>query len=74
MIGFVVVALGLSMGINCGYPINPARDFAPRLFTAMIGAAGPPGYGIDVFTGKTGTTDLVRNLNSQRMTTTSGYQ
>ena len=52
MIGFVVVALGLSMGINCGYPINPARDFAPRLFTAMIGAAGPPGYGIDVFTGK----------------------
>lgn len=52
MIGFVVVALGLSMGINCGYPINPARDFAPRLFTAMIGAAGPPGYGKEVFTGK----------------------
>ena len=41
------------MGINCGYPINPARDFAPRLFTAMIGATGPPApaYGIEVFTG-----------------------
>jgi len=38
MIG--VTDLGLvifAFGYNCGAPINPARDFAPRLFTAMAG-------------------------------------
>ncbi|KAL5474416.1 hypothetical protein EMCRGX_G026360 [Ephydatia muelleri] len=42
-IGLLVTGIGLSFGLNCGYAINPARDFAPRLFTAMAG------WGADVF-------------------------
>jgi glycerol uptake facilitator protein len=37
MIGLVVVAIGMSFGGMHGYPINPARDFGPRLFTALVG-------------------------------------
>ncbi|KAM4045245.1 aquaporin-3-like [Anomaloglossus baeobatrachus] len=37
VIGLIVLLVGLSMGFNCGYPINPARDLAPRLFTAFAG-------------------------------------
>jgi glycerol uptake facilitator protein len=37
MIGLVVVAIGMSFGGMHGYPINPARDFGPRLFTAIAG-------------------------------------
>jgi len=37
MIGLVVVAIGMSFGGMHGYPINPARDFGPRLFTALAG-------------------------------------
>lgn len=37
MIGLVVVAIGISFGGMHGYPINPARDFGPRLFTALVG-------------------------------------
>jgi glycerol uptake facilitator protein len=37
MIGLVVVAIGMSFGGMHGYAINPARDFGPRLFTAMAG-------------------------------------
>ena len=33
MIGLLVVAIGATYGYNCGYAINPARDFSPRLFT-----------------------------------------
>jgi glycerol uptake facilitator protein len=36
-IGLVVVAIGMSFGGMHGYPINPARDFGPRLFTALAG-------------------------------------
>ncbi|KAG8450122.1 hypothetical protein GDO86_002664 [Hymenochirus boettgeri] len=43
LIGIVVLLVGLSMGFNCGYPINPARDLAPRLFTAVAG------WGLEVF-------------------------
>ncbi|KAM9744546.1 aquaporin-3-like [Menidia menidia] len=42
-VGFVVLVIGLSMGFNSGYAVNPARDLGPRLFTAMAG------WGIDVF-------------------------
>lgn len=37
MIGLVVVAIGMSFGGMHGYAINPARDFGPRLFTAISG-------------------------------------
>jgi glycerol uptake facilitator protein len=37
MIGMVVVAVGMSFGGIHGYAINPARDFGPRLFTAVAG-------------------------------------
>ena len=37
MIGLVVVAIGMSFGGMHGYPINPARDFGPRLFTVLVG-------------------------------------
>jgi glycerol uptake facilitator protein len=37
VIGFVVVAIGLSLGANAGYAINPARDFGPRLFAGIAG-------------------------------------
>ncbi len=37
LIGLVVVAIGMSFGGMYGYPINPARDFGPRLFTVVAG-------------------------------------
>ncbi|CAF2269118.1 unnamed protein product [Rotaria magnacalcarata] len=37
-----VMTLGVSMGFNCGNPMNPARDFGPRLFTGCV-------YGRKVF-------------------------
>ena len=37
MTGLVVVAIGMSFGAMHGYPINPARDFGPRLFTVLAG-------------------------------------
>jgi glycerol uptake facilitator protein len=37
VIGFVVVAIGLSFGANAGYAINPARDFGPRLLASIAG-------------------------------------
>ena len=43
VIGFILFAVGVAFGLNSGYAINPARDFAPRLFTAMAG------WGKDVF-------------------------
>jgi MIP family channel proteins len=43
IVGLLVVAIGMSLGFNAGYAINPARDFAPRLFTALAG------WGADVF-------------------------
>ncbi|QBD77750.1 MIP family channel protein [Ktedonosporobacter rubrisoli] len=47
IIGLLIVAIGLSFGLNTGYAINPARDFGPRLF-ALIAGWGPvaiPGPG-----------------------------
>jgi len=37
LIGAVVLMIGMSMGANCAYAINPARDFSPRLFTWLAG-------------------------------------
>ncbi len=37
LIGMVVLAIGLSIGTNAGYAINPARDFGPRLWTYIMG-------------------------------------
>ncbi len=36
-VGLLVVAIGMAFGANAGYAINPARDFGPRLFTALAG-------------------------------------
>ena len=36
IIGFLIVAIGLSFGLNTGYAINPARDFGPRLLVAIV--------------------------------------
>ncbi|XP_037608910.1 aquaporin-3-like [Sebastes umbrosus] len=46
-VGFVVLVIGLSMGFNAGYAVNPARDLGPRIFTAMAG------WGTEVFTANT---------------------
>jgi len=44
VVGLLVVLIGATFGFNAGYAINPARDFAPRLFTFVAG------WGGDVFT------------------------
>ena len=36
-VGFTVLGLGICFGYNCGYAVNPARDLAPRIFTALAG-------------------------------------
>ncbi|XP_020513433.2 aquaporin-3 [Labrus bergylta] len=47
-VGFVVLVIGLSMGFNSGYAVNPARDLGPRIFTAIAG------WGSEVFTVRNG--------------------
>lgn len=48
LIGLIVVAIGVSMGANAGYAINPARDLGPRLLAGLAGwgdLALPGDYG-----------------------------
>lgn len=40
IIGFIVFAIGLSLGGPTGYAINPARDLAPRIAHAVLPVAG----------------------------------
>lgn len=44
IIGLTVFIIATAFGSNAGGALNPARDFAPRLFTAMFG------WGMGVFT------------------------
>src|SRR6266702_384876 len=53
IIGLLVVAIGVSFGLNTGYAINPARDFGPRLWVFLVSGssyafpgnpAGPNAY------------------------------
>ncbi|KAJ8273543.1 hypothetical protein GJAV_G00102800 [Gymnothorax javanicus] len=37
LVGLAVLAIGVSMGVNCGYALNPARDLGPRLYTYIAG-------------------------------------
>ena len=48
LVGVTVMAIGMGFGLNAGYAINPARDFGPRLFTAVAG------WGSGVFTAANG--------------------
>jgi len=40
IVGWLVVLIGATFGFNSGYAINPARDLAPRIFTAVAGWGG----------------------------------
>ena len=42
IVGAVVWMIGMSMGSNCAYAINPARDLSPRLFTWLHGWGNAP--------------------------------
>ncbi|XP_055979644.1 aquaporin-10 [Sorex fumeus] len=48
VVGLLILAIGLSMGVNCGFPLNPARDLGPRLFTYVAG------WGPEVFSAGNG--------------------
>jgi len=47
IVGFAVLAVGLSLGGPSGYSINPARDLGPRIFGAIVGT--PDLFGKDFY-------------------------
>ncbi|EPQ03524.1 Aquaporin-7 [Myotis brandtii] len=46
VIGILIVVIGVSLGMNTGYAINPSRDLPPRFFTFIAG------WGTEVFRDK----------------------
>jgi len=44
ILGMTLAGIGASLGYETGFALNPARDFGPRLFTAIAG------WGFGVFT------------------------
>lgn len=36
IVGFLIVAIGISLGGTTGYAINPARDLGPRIAHAFL--------------------------------------
>jgi len=40
MVGLLVVGIGMAWGALAGYAINPARDFGPRVASALTGYGG----------------------------------
>ncbi|KAF9924329.1 hypothetical protein FBU30_005667 [Linnemannia zychae] len=40
VIGMTLASIGLSIGTQTGFALNPARDFAPRVFVAIAGWGG----------------------------------
>ena len=40
LVGFTVLAVGLSLGGPSGYSINPARDLGPRILGTLVGTKG----------------------------------
>ncbi|KAF8947093.1 hypothetical protein BGZ47_010338 [Haplosporangium gracile] len=44
VIGLALTAIGTSFGYQTGFALNPARDLAPRFFTALFG------WGLEAFT------------------------
>ena len=51
VIGLIVVAIGMAIGSNAGYAINPARDLGPRIAEFITGYKdawwGPVYHGLD---------------------------
>jgi glycerol uptake facilitator protein len=46
IIGLLFAAIAIALGVNTGFALNPARDFGPRLWMAMVysGASFGGGY------------------------------